>query len=256
MMSEMYTVLAPVYGQAQFTVESESLRARLFDKIQSEGWLGRRILDLGSGIGETACWFTENGFRVTAVDQSAAMMAEAQNLAAQKNLDIDWRQEDIRALNAGGGYDLVLSINTLNEIRSIRDLEPIFRVANRALDLEKMFVFDLMTIKGFAEKWGNRDYVLYDDPDRLNVLVRSRFSFETSANTRAYVIYQSDGDVWQRQDETHVLRGYAMQAVGALLQRTGFKVQSVINPNLEDFDPYNDQTGRAVMIAFKEQNLE
>lgn len=255
-MADTYTALARVYKAAKLNAESEQLRERLFGKIQSDGWVGRRILEYGCGIGETSCWLALNGFRVTAVDQSAVMLAEAERLASEQGVAVDWQQGDMVRLEVGTGFDLVLSMNTLNEVRSIRDLEMVFRAANHALAVGKTFLFDLVTIQGLLEQWGNGDRVLYDDPEALTVLVRSRFSFETSANTRAYIIYQRDGEQWQRDDETHVLRGYALQAVGTLLQRTGFHVQSVIDPYLTPFDPYNDQTGRAIFIALKERELE
>ena len=254
-MAETYTVLARVYKAVGLADASEELRQRLFGKIQSDGWLGRRILDLGCGIGEGCCWFSANGFRITGVDQSEAMLDEARQLSDEMGVTVDWLQGDIREIDAGTDYDLVISVNTLNEMRSIRDLEMVFQAANRALGMEKMLVFDLMTIQGLAENWGNADRVIYDDSDQLMLVARSRFSFETSANTRAYVIFRQEGAGWQREDETHVLRGYSLQAVGALLQRTGFRVQTVINPLFDTFDPYADETGQAIFLAVKERNL-
>ncbi|MBN1965833.1 MAG: class I SAM-dependent methyltransferase [Anaerolineae bacterium] len=252
-MAEPYTVLAPVYKTAGLADASEALRHRIFQRLQSDGWLGRRILELGCGIGEASCWFSETGFRVMAVDQSAAMLAEARKLAEARNVvAVDWIHSDMLALQPETDFDLVLCLDTLNEIRSIRDLETVFQIANRALTTGKTFVFDLVTMQGLVEGWGNVDRVLYDDPDSLMVLVRSRFSFESAANTRAYIIYRETGECLVREDETHVLRGYALQAVGTLLQRTGFKVQNVVNPDYERFDPYNDRTGRAIFIAVKE----
>lgn len=251
-MTDTYAILAKVYRQAGFTTASERLRARLFSKIQSEGWLGRHILELGCGVGETSCWFSENGFRIRGVDQSEAMLAEARQLAQARGLGVNWQQADIRNLEVSGDHDLVLCMNTLNEMRSVPELETVFQLANRALAKGKILLFDLVTIQGLAEQWGNRDHVLYDDPDALTVVVRSRFSFETSVNTRAYFIYIREGDLWRRDDETHVLRGYTLKAVGTLLQRTGFQVQEVVDANLNVFDPYDDQTGRAVFIAAKQ----
>lgn len=254
-MAETYTVLARVYKAVGLADESEELRQRLFGKIQSDGWLGRRILDLGCGIGEGCCWFSANGFRVTGVDQSEAMLAEAHRAADEMGVTVDWLQGDIREINPGTDYDLVLAINTLNEMRSIRDLELVFQVANRALSMEKLLAFDLMTIQGLAEKWGNADRVIYDDSRGLTLMARSRFSFETSSNTREYILFRQNEQGWQREDETHVLRGYALQAVGALLQRTGFRVQTVINPLFDTFDPFADETGQAIFLAVKERNI-
>jgi len=254
-MAETYAVLAQVYKAVGLADASEALRQRLFGKIQSDGWLGRRILDLGCGIGEGCCWFSANGFRVTGVDQSEAMLAEAQRLSEAQGITVDWLHDDIRQVDAGTDYDLVLALDTLNEMRSIRDLEMVFQVANRALSMDKLLAFDLMTIQGLAERWGNADRVIYDEPEHLTLVARSRFSFETSANTRGYLLYQHNGECWQREDETHVLRGYALQAVGALLQRTGFRVQTVIDPYFDTFDPYADETGQAIFLAVKERNL-
>jgi SAM-dependent methyltransferase len=254
-MAETYTVLARVYKAVGLADASEELRQRLFGKIQSDGWLGRRILDLGCGIGEGCSWFSANGFRVTGVDQSEAMLNEARQAADEIGVTVDWQQGDIREVDAGTDYDLILALNTLNEMRSIRDLEMVFRAANQALSMEKLLAFDLMTIQGLAEHWGNADRVIYDDTQGLTLMVRSRFSFETSANTREYILFQQDGPGWRREDETHVLRGYALQAVGALLQRTGFRVQTVINPLFDTFDPYADETGQAIFLAIKERNI-
>jgi SAM-dependent methyltransferase len=237
-MADTYTALAPVYKTVGLGDASEALSLRLFEKVQMDGWLGRRILDLGCGMGEAACWFSTNGFRVTGVDQSEAMLAQARAAADAQGGAVNWIQADIKQADAGTDFDLVLIMNTLNETRSIRDLELVFQAANRALSMEKMLLFDLVTIQGLAEQWGNGDQVIYDDPERMILIARNRFSYETSASTRAFILYQHGEHGWHREDETHVVRGYALQAVGALLQRTGFRVATVMDPLFETFDPY------------------
>ncbi len=255
-MADVYAVLAHVYKMAGLAEESEQLRARLFERVQSEGWLGRRILELGCGIGEASCWFALNGFRITAVDRSAEMLEQARQQAEALGVTVDWRQEDIRNLDVGTDYDLVLAMNTLNELHSIRELEAVFQAANRALAVGKLLLFDLVTIRGLAEQWGNRDRVLHDDPQALTLVVRSQFSFETFSNARSYLIFRRGGEQqWQRLDGSHVIRGFALQAVGTLLQRTGFKVQNVLNANFASFDPNDDQTGHAIFIVAKERDL-
>jgi hypothetical protein len=109
-------------------------------------------------------------------------------------------------------------------------------------------------VQGLAEQWGTADRVLYDAPDELALLVRSQFSYETLVNSRTYTLFQQQDEAWHRADETHTLRGFALQAVGALLQRAGFKVETVLNPAFETFDPYTDTTGQAIFIALKAQD--
>jgi SAM-dependent methyltransferase len=254
-MTDSYAVLAGIYKAVGLNSESEVLRERLFNKIQSDGWLGRRVLELGCGAGDTACWFSTTGFRISAVDQSESMLSVARQQAEAMGVTVNWFHQDIRHLDVGNDFDMVMCMNTLNEIRSIRDIEMVFRAANQALSMNQQLVFDLVTVQGLAEHWGNRDFVLYDNSESLMLTVRSRYSFETSVNTRAYTVFrQSDGQ-WVREDETHVLRGYSLQAVSTLLQRTGFRIQSVMDPYFASFDPNADQSGRAIVIATKAKEL-
>ena len=68
-----------------------------------------RAIDLGAGEGRNAIWLAERGWRVTAVDFSAAGLARAARLAAQRGVSVDWVQADLLDYRpAPGGYDLVL----------------------------------------------------------------------------------------------------------------------------------------------------
>ncbi len=253
MMTEPYSALATGYDEAGLGAGSAALRQRLFDKIQMEGWLGRRVLDLGCGTGGSACWFAGTGFRVTGIDRSPAMVAVARQRAEAEGVVVDWREADITRAEIDDGYDLVLALSVFNELSSLRDLEAALRLANQALTPDKLLIFDLLTIQGVFERWGEGAHVLYDDPERLMILARSRYSHETSAATLYYACYQGAEGNWQRRDETHTLRAFPLQAVGAALQRTGFKVRQVIDGTFGPFDPHTDRTGQAVFIAAKAQ---
>ena len=251
-MAEQYSALASVYQAAGLGASVEMLRQRLFDKVQMEGWLGRRVLDLGCGTGTSACWFAANGFRVTGLDRSAEMLAQARQTAEQQGVVVDWREADICETTIDDGYDLVLALGVLNELRSTRELEAALRLVYQALSPEKLFVFDLQTIQGMAENWGGVTRVLYDDPAALMVLASGTYSYETTIATLNYTVFQRlAGTNWQRSDETHQLRAFQLQSVGAVLQRVGFRVQQVVNGALQPFDPASDRTGRAVLITSK-----
>lgn len=68
-----------------------------------------RAIDLGTGEGRNAIWLAERGWQVTAVDFSAAGLARASRLAAERGVSVDWAQADLLDYKpAPGGYDLVL----------------------------------------------------------------------------------------------------------------------------------------------------
>jgi SAM-dependent methyltransferase len=68
-----------------------------------------RAIDLGCGEGRNAIWLAERGWRVTAVDFSAAGLSRAARLAAGRRVSVDWVRADLLGYQpAAGAYDLVL----------------------------------------------------------------------------------------------------------------------------------------------------
>jgi hypothetical protein len=143
----------------------------------------------------------------------------------------------------------------LNAIQSLRELEKTFVQVNQALEPDKLFTFDVRTIRGLANELNDYDSVYYDNNDDLTVTVRNSFSFETLSNTRHYIIWQRQGEAWQRQDEIHVERGYPIQGIIAMLQRAGFEIVAVLTPDMEPFDVQRDTHGQAVFVAQKQPAL-
>jgi len=56
---------------------------------------GARALDPGCGTGALACYLSMQGFKVTAIDISAAAIREAKKQAAYRNLNIDFKVADL-----------------------------------------------------------------------------------------------------------------------------------------------------------------
>lgn len=71
-----------------------------------------RILDVGTGTGFFAVLLAQAGHQVEGIDLTPAMLEEARSLAAQRNLDIVFREMDAQALSyAEESFDVVLSRN-------------------------------------------------------------------------------------------------------------------------------------------------
>lgn len=68
-----------------------------------------RALDLACGEGRNALWLAERGWRVTAVDFSAAGIARARSLASERGVQVDWVLADVTEWRPeAGAYALVL----------------------------------------------------------------------------------------------------------------------------------------------------
>lgn len=260
---EPYAALAAVYDRAGYSDFSGRMVSRYIACAQAMDWAGRRIIDVGCGTGVSSIWLAQQGYRVAAVDNNPHMLAQAQLSASSTDLIGDppeYVQMDVRALESPlGQVDLVLTIGSvLNAIQSLRELEVAFRSVFQVLIPGRLFMFDLLTMRGLAgQGTANGDTAsIYDNGDDLMITMRDHFSFELTSRQRLYTIWQRSGDLWQRCDELHLERGFPVQAVNALLERVGFRVAAQLNVALEPFDAETDEFGRVVFVAQRPDGAE
>ncbi|MCZ7541259.1 MAG: methyltransferase domain-containing protein [Anaerolineae bacterium] len=259
-----YNRLAAVYDRAGLSAYAHQQVPRYLALAQSLDWAGRRVLDLGCGTGVSAWLLARQGMRVLGLDASAEMLAQAvarsQVFAEDSEAVADvyemptFQQMDIRHLEvAAGPVDLVLAVGgVLNAMPSLRDLEQVFVRVRVALEDDRPFIFDMHTIRGLAVSAAQSDRVLFDNGSDLLLIARSHFSYETQRRTVRYTIFAQQGNLtWGRADEIHLERGYPVQGVVALLERTGFVVLAVLSADLEPLDAQEDSE-RVVFVAARQ----
>ncbi|MBC8170220.1 MAG: class I SAM-dependent methyltransferase [Anaerolineae bacterium] len=239
-----YAILAPVYDTAGLSSFSATLVPQLVNHVLQRGWMGRNVLQLGSGTGAGLRWLKQQMYNAAGVDFSPEML----QIARQQTTGVPYYEQDVRRLEFSEEYDLILAVNLLNELDSLRDLEATFKGVQRALKAGQLFVFDLQTLEGLA-KAGNSERLFYDSPDSLTIFTRSEYDYERQARSTRYLIFQNVGDSWQRSQTEQMLRGYPVQAVIALLQRNGFEMMSLLNAGLAPYDPNQAGTERVFLVA-------
>ncbi len=106
------------YGMPEFYNRAIQLEQRL----ALRPWLavppGTRVLDVGCGVGRWSRLLASRGARVTGIDLSPTMIAEAQRRAAAEGVTdrCQFRVQDLSRLDAGGQFDLVLGVTVLQHI--------------------------------------------------------------------------------------------------------------------------------------------
>lgn len=251
-MSADYAALASIYETIGMDDFAESITPRIFVFAQANfDWIGRRVLEMGCGTGASARWLAGRGVNITAVDSSPDMLEQARASIDASGLGLTWKQGDIRSLDSSvDGMDMVLAIDVINDLLNLRDLEAVFNVAMRVLEPGKLFIFDLHTVEGLAERGRTSTGVMHED-STLNVFVESDFDYERQANTTRYIIFRNEDGAWQREVATQTLRGFPVQAIAALLQRCGFTLTSLLNSSFETFDPASSRANRVFFFAQK-----
>jgi SAM-dependent methyltransferase len=247
-----YPVLAPVYNQggfAQYATSTTPLFFRLL--LERADWMGRNILDLGCGTGVSMLWMKQQGYGLFGLDSSSDMLNVARQSFAAQNETGQFYEQDMRQLAFEEMFDLVFALNSLNELDSLRELEATFRGVYRALNPNKLFAFDLITLEGLA-RISSTERLLYDSPDSLTIFMRSEYDYDRQLRTNRYWVFArqpAGGNQWRRTQTDQTLRGYSILAVITLLQRCGFEVPLVLAPNFSPLEPGNLQGIERVFVV-------
>ncbi len=244
-----YKVLSEIYDEldmGQFGRESIS---RIVNYAQQNGWMGRSFLDVGCGTGASLEFFNQYSYISTAVDQSPDMLAVAQ--ATYPN--INFQEQDMRHLEGLSQYDMVISLNVMNELDSLNDIKSAFTGIYETVKDGRLFVFDMYTIEGLIQRYMRGDRLAYRDvEDSSMVFSTNDFDYERQVHLRRYAIFKkAENNMWNRSEANRILRGYPVQAIVALLQRTGFRLSSLLTDNFERYVPNDTRADRVIFMAQK-----
>lgn len=245
-----YAVLAPIYDQIGMAEFARSITSHLIDYAQHIDWLGRRIVVLGCGTGASLEYLSQYPYSLTGIDSSPEMLELARQKLDSSGANLKWQQADIRELGGTTAIaEMVLALNVMNELNSLRDLESTFSGVAKILESGKLFLFDMYTVQGLTEDGVRGDGMIYDDARNLTVFGSNEYDYERQMHTRQYLIFQQSGDLWRRQEAKRILRAFPVQAVGSLLQRAGFTLRTLLNTNLETYEPNVSRAPRVIFVA-------
>lgn len=100
---------------------------------------GKRILDLGCGVGVNAVVFAQQGAKVIGVEPSAALLAEARERADAAGVRVELHQAELADL-AFLRSDSVDGAVSVMALAAVDDLARVFRQVHRVLKPEAPFV--------------------------------------------------------------------------------------------------------------------
>jgi SAM-dependent methyltransferase len=227
-----YSRYAEVYdriGQRSF---GERIAEATLEWLAQHQRYPRRIADLACGTGAATLIFAATGAEVFGVDLSPEMLARARESAERAGLSVTWLLHDIREFSLPVQVDLATCFfDSMNYLVEDGDLLAVFQRVQAALTPDGMFVFDLNTRRRFAEGWGDA-CIIAADRDDLFGIYRSWFDPETGLSPLHLTFFVRHDEVpdeprWERFDEEHVERAYALADVTTWLATAGFDVVDV-----------------------------
>jgi SAM-dependent methyltransferase len=103
---------------------------------------GKRVVDLGCGMGHAAVALAAMGAKVIAVDNDPTQLAHARELAEHEEVRVELHRADLAELAflTSASIDLVVSVYSL---AAVDDLDRVFRQVHRVLHPGAAFVMSL-----------------------------------------------------------------------------------------------------------------
>lgn len=183
-----------------------------------------RILDLGCGPGLYTSRLSKLGHECVGIDYSPASVAYAKEQAKKEGLQCTYLHEDIRDVDYGTGYSLVMLIFGEFNVFSPKDARVILKKAHHALVdngflLLESHTFSAVRKMGGQSSWYSADSGLFSD--QPHICLREGFwdAESGTATERYFIIDALTGEVTPHAAS---MQAYTDEQYRSLLTECGF----------------------------------
>lgn len=212
-----YKLFANIYDKLMYDFDYEKVYF-FIDKVYSSANLkNKTVLELGCGTGNLTEKLIKN-FTVDAVDISADMLAILSNKISSSNLRVfNHNMVDFKSDRL---YSMVLSCcDSVNYIRSSKDIERLFENTFNQLEDEGIFIFDLNT----ENKFISMENTYVDEVEDVFYVWENFYDVENKENTYSINFFVRKNNLYERFYEEHVEKVYSNKFIVDTLKSVGFK---------------------------------
>lgn len=180
---------------------------------------GASVLDLCCGDGRMSQQLARRGFTVTGLDSSEAMLAFARRRVPK----VTFLLADARNFKLTPQFDAAVStFDSLNHVRSGRDLRRVFRNVFAALRSGGVFGFDLNREDAYTDLWARNSQTVERD---VVSVARGTYSSATRLAHCDVTQFRRLGAAWERSDFRLSQKFHPDREVVAALEAAGFMVE-------------------------------
>jgi len=201
---------------------------------------GARLLDLACGTGRHSVPLAERGHRVTGLELSPLYVQKARERAARKGVEVEFVQQDMRALDYQGEFDGVLCMFNSFGYFDASDNRRVLQLVRRALKPGGWLFLDVL----------DHGHISRNQHDGRTVQGSGFILFETSrVENGVNIVYQRlTRPNLPVQEQTVALTIYTPGELQALLEECGFELGGQWG-DLEGGAPATATTTRLLTLA-------
>ena len=211
------------------------------------------ILDLGCGTGNHSVPLARRGYRVTGIDRSASMIAQAKKKASRLRNPPRFARADMRTIRLGQRFEAALCLfGAFGYLLTQRDVLQALRSIRSHLEPGGLFVFEFW--QGSAAR--PAPFQTWLDLTREGVeivrLDESRYDPKTGRLPVEFRFFVRHGQRFlDRFTEIHTIQTYSVPEIRALLRRGKFELLGAFAATniKKGFGPVTRKTFRVMVVA-------
>lgn len=235
---ESFQAVAPYYDELMKRVPYRMWVGYYFLLLAQLDSHPETVLDVCCGTGTMTEMLAREGFQMTGIDLSPAMIEEARRKGAARKSKTRYEVGDARDFDLGETFDSALSFfDSLNNILEPEGLQAAFGRVRAHLERGGSFIFDLNTEYAFKEHMF--------DQENLKAGAKLRYDWKGEYDPASRIIevrmkFWREGEAFE---EIHRQRAYSDEEVRDMLGRAGFgEVRAYASYTL---DPLRKRSDRA-----------
>jgi SAM-dependent methyltransferase len=199
------------------------------------------VVELGCGTGSFTQIMKKKGYDMIGIDMSPDMLNVARNKAASEGLDIMYLEQDMRELDLYCTAGTIVSVcDSVNYVLEDDELLETFRLVNNFLFPGGVFIFDFNTLHKYRDVIG--DATIAENRDDCSFIWDNYFHDEENINEYDLTIFvrcNEGKELFQRFTETHYQRGYTLEEMKMLVERSGMVFVTAIDADTHE-EPSED----------------
>ncbi len=255
-MSETYSDFAAVYDRLMDNIPYDDWFAYLHSLLNEYGVSSGIVAELGCGTGNITERMAAAGYDMIGIDNSTAMLDEANAKKVQNNSNALYLCQDMQEFELYGTVSAIISLcDSINYITEPKELLNVLKLSNNYLDTNGIMIFDFHTrhyyknvIAGatIAEDRDDISFIwdnYYDEESNINELALSLFIRADNTQQAS----PSGGSLFRKYEEFHVQRGYTLAEMLSLVQKSGLQLLAAYDAFTHQ--PATEENERIYIIA-------